>query len=284
MSNLKLLFLVLISVFVSSCDDEQDYSELIALIEDNNEKWLNRDIENYRFSYFSSPFDCPYADAGPPIEVNVLNGQVFSVYAMFNENILVDNSSGVLISTLFGRLLSQIEHIKGTPTFDSQYGFPTSYEIDPSDDECDGSRAGTFDYKSLDAQDIVQVQYNRTLPDITNEQQNSWSGLDISDYTFTYSSTPIDCPVADAFPPVEITVEDNQVVSRYVPELGIYLDESDDSYNFTINDIFADLQHNTRIIQGEVLFDDNYYFPISYTTNESDEECDGNRVEISSFM
>ncbi len=56
------------------------------------------------------------------------------------------------------------------------------------------------------------------LNDLIESNQIKWKDSNISTYTFTYYSGPNDCPTADPYPPVEITVENNSItlaVNRY---------------------------------------------------------------------
>ena len=113
--------------------------------------------------------------------------------------------------------------------------------------------------------------------------QKKWEDSNISTYTYTYVSYPNDCPTADAFPPVEITIVENVITNLYVPDLGTTLDVSTNSYP-TIDDVFEGMNNKSEYLKGTPSFDETFGYPINYETDISELECDGYSVTISSFI
>ncbi|MGJ8680742.1 DUF6174 domain-containing protein [Paraglaciecola sp.] len=131
--------------------------------------------------------------------------------------------------------------------------------------------------------DISQDDSTAVLVNLIKTNQGKWEASNITTYTFTYYSAPTDCPTADPFPPAEITVENNTVTNLYVPELGINLDISANSYP-TINEIYNDIFNSIEDIKEVPLFDEYFGYPINYKTDVSAEPCDGNSITLSSFI
>jgi hypothetical protein len=131
--------------------------------------------------------------------------------------------------------------------------------------------------------DSSQNDSTTELVNLIETNQEKWKSSNITTYTFTYYSAPTDCPTADPFPPVEITVENNTVTNLYVPELGINLDIITSSY-LTINEIYEVMIDSIDVIEGEPSFDEYFGYPINYETDVSGAECDGFSITLSSFI
>jgi hypothetical protein len=131
--------------------------------------------------------------------------------------------------------------------------------------------------------DSSQDKLTTELINLIETNQEKWEASNISTYAFTYYSAPTDCPTADPFPPVEITVENDTVANLYVPDLGINLDISINSYP-TINEIYEVIIDSIDVIEGKPSFDEYFGYPINYETDASDAECDGFSVTLSSFI
>lgn len=124
---------------------------------------------------------------------------------------------------------------------------------------------------------------DRELTNLIEQNMKKWEDSDISTYTYTYASYPNDCPTADAFPAVEITIVDNIITNLYVPDFGTNLDVNTNNYP-TIDEIFDDINNESEYLKGLPSFDKVFGYPINYETDISDLECDGFSVTISSFI
>ncbi len=118
---------------------------------------------------------------------------------------------------------------------------------------------------------------------LIQEHEKTWLASGVTSYTFIYSSSASDCPTADPFPPVEITVINGSISSVYVPEFGEFQALENTNYP-TIDQIFENMLESTSTIKGVPIFDENFGYPVSYTTDSSSAECDGNSVVVSSFI
>ena len=126
-----------------------------------------------------------------------------------------------------------------------------------------------------------------------HENEEKWDSLGPTNYSYTYSRFPVDCPQADAMPPVVITVESGVVVSVYSPELNTYLSNIE-SWP-TIDLLFEEMislymaEHkffskSEADLGSEPEFDLVYGYPISYYVDKSDSECDAFSVITSEFQ
>lgn len=126
---------------------------------------------------------------------------------------------------------------------------------------------------------------------LIKEKRNQWLSNGLSNYSFTYSVSPGDCPNADAFPPVEITVENNVVVRAYASsidsELNILLYPSiDHVFNLMLRNIelYPKQYSATKEDTSLPKFDDNLYFPTSYYVDMSSQNCDALFTRITNFL
>ncbi|WP_440874298.1 DUF6174 domain-containing protein [Thalassotalea sp. PLHSN55] len=124
---------------------------------------------------------------------------------------------------------------------------------------------------------------NQNVNSLIQENENVWLDSGVKSYTFTYVSSPSDCPTADPFPPVEITVINGNISSIYVPEFGEFLEIENTTYP-TIDEIFEHMLESADTIKGMPVFDDNFGYPISYSSDLSSAECDARSVLVSSFI
>lgn len=131
--------------------------------------------------------------------------------------------------------------------------------------------------------DNAQDSATTELINLIESNQQKWASANISTYTFTYYSPPNDCPTADAFPAVEITIEQNVITKLYLPGLGKSLALDSQAYP-TINDVFQNMINAVEHIEGIPLFDATFGYPTSYKTDRSKLACDGYSITISSFI
>jgi hypothetical protein len=131
--------------------------------------------------------------------------------------------------------------------------------------------------------DSSQENSTKELINLIEVNQDKWEASNINTYTFTYYAPPNDCPTADAFPAVEITIVNNRFTNLYVVELDETLDLDSQSFP-TINDVFENMSNSVNDIKGTPSFDDTFGYPINYETDISDLECDGYSISISSLI
>ena len=118
---------------------------------------------------------------------------------------------------------------------------------------------------------------------LIQKNENIWLTSGIKSYTFTYFSSPNDCPTADPYPPVEITVINGSIDSIYVVEFDEF-QEVENTHYLTVDQIFESMLENGNSIQGVPSFDETWGYPVSYSIDLSSAECDGISVNISSFI
>jgi len=95
--------------------------------------------KNLYITYSSGPSDCPTVDSFPPVEITVENNAITNLYVpQLGTNLEISTSTYPTINDIFENMLSSIEDIKGTQSFDENFDYPLNYETDKSDEECDG--------------------------------------------------------------------------------------------------------------------------------------------------
>ncbi len=124
---------------------------------------------------------------------------------------------------------------------------------------------------------------NKYTFNLIQKNKDIWLASGIKSYTFTYFSSPNDCPTADPYPPVEITVINGSIDSIYVVEFDVF-QEVENSHYLTMDQIFENMLENGNSIQGVPSFDETLGYPVSYSIDLSSAECDGKSVNISSFI
>ncbi len=123
----------------------------------------------------------------------------------------------------------------------------------------------------------------QTTINLIKKNRSIWLASGIESYTFTYFSSMNDCPSANPFPPVEITVVNGSILSIYVLEFDQFQDVENTHYS-TIRQMFENMLENVGDIKGTPSFYGSFGYPKSYNTDLSDAECDGNSVVVSSFI
>jgi hypothetical protein len=141
----------------SSNPVDVESTDIENLIESNFSLWKSNYIENYMFTYYSSPNDCPQADPFPPRIITVENSVVVSVYVPdFGTTISVGDSPTIddVFSSMTESAASNPMIFSGSPAdengppeFNQQYGFPESYFIDVSESECDGATYSVSEFQ-----------------------------------------------------------------------------------------------------------------------------------------
>ena len=148
--NLRLLSVFLIFPIIS-CDDNKETSsinieDVKSVILKNQNKWKQSSLIDYSFTYQRSPGDCPTADELPALDINVEDGVVVSAYYSGTSEI-ADVENAVTINDIFSYQLGlvhgqpiQFSNNKNSselPSFDSNLGYPISFFVDKSENECD---------------------------------------------------------------------------------------------------------------------------------------------------
>lgn len=122
------------------------------------------------------------------------------------------------------------------------------------------------------------------------DNHTKWKLSALTDYSFTYQRSPGDCPTADELPALDITVEDNEVVSVFYSGTSEIL-EIDDAP--TIDDIFALLFQS--LSEGPIKFssskdenslpsfDGSLGYPLSFYIDKSSKDCDALFNRITDF-
>ena len=147
---------------------------------------------------------------------------------------------------------------------------------------CNGENSSNSDNSARNAELLILI----------NNHKEIWENSNLESYMFTYYAAPSDCPYADPFPPVVISVEASEVTSVFVPDFGTYIDVGDRP---TIDDIFTamiDALSSNPMIYSESpakpnslpLFDSQHGFPIVYSIDHSDSPCDGTTYSINEFQ
>lgn len=140
-----------------------------------------------------------------------------------------------------------------------------------------------------DPKDVAKVSEMLFL---ISQNQAVWTNQQIKDYEFTYERTSVDCPIADPYPAVVITVKNSLVTSVYVPTLGTY--NQDISSWPTIDGIFEKLNSvaiaNPKVFAKNLaepnvtpVFNAKYGFPVELVADQSDANCDGFSYQVSNF-
>lgn len=137
---MKIRYLVaLLSFFLLGCDDSDSSTDLTKEIETQQASWSSLLISDYTFFYQVTPTDCPTADALPGYEITVINGAVATAYVPeYGETVDVTYTSLPTIDEVFEQLLDSVDDLSVEPEYDEDFSFPTYYETDESDAECDG--------------------------------------------------------------------------------------------------------------------------------------------------
>ncbi|MCU4675964.1 DUF6174 domain-containing protein [Catenovulum sp. 2E275] len=132
---------ILISIvfMLFGCDENSDTHELVNLIQDNENTWQSSGINSYTYVYSDIPTDCPNVDPYPPVEITVEEGVITTLYVPELDTFLeAENHSYPTINMIFENMMNSANDIKGIPTFDDTFGYPTSYEVDLTSSQCDG--------------------------------------------------------------------------------------------------------------------------------------------------
>lgn len=131
------------------------------------------------------------------------------------------------------------------------------------------------------------------LLELIDNNRDKWEAADISDYMFTYHAPSTDCPSANPYPPVVITVTDKHVESVYLPSRGTYVSEIEKWP--TIDDVFGRMLSEASV-SNEVFssdaahpdedpqFDGQYGYPIKYYFDRTEADCDAYQVNITEFQ
>ncbi|MDO6568984.1 DUF6174 domain-containing protein [Alteromonas sp. 1_MG-2023] len=140
---------------------------------------------------------------------------------------------------------------------------------------------GGSDTPSIDSEEIKSVIL---------ENQAKWLSAGITDYSFTYSRAPGDCPLADALPIVDINVEDNVAVSVYFSGTS---EIADIVFATTIDELFSYLLQqvdeepikfsNDKNSHAMPDFDIDYGFPVDVYIDRSKDTCDASYISIFDF-
>ncbi len=144
------LAIILSTIFLVSCGDKDsssvDLAEIKNHILENQNKWNSSGLVDYSFTYQRSPGDCPQASELPAIDIYVEDGAVASVYYS-GTNEVANMENAVTINDIFSYQLAlvdtppiQFSNTNGSnelPTFDSDLGYPVSFFVDKSKNECD---------------------------------------------------------------------------------------------------------------------------------------------------
>ncbi|MBQ4827663.1 DUF6174 domain-containing protein [Alteromonas sp. CI.11.F.A3] len=122
------------------------------------------------------------------------------------------------------------------------------------------------------------------------ENQSKWDSAAIMDYSFTYSRSPGDCPMADELPAIDIYVEDNIAVSAYYSGTS---ELADIEFAVTINEIFSEFLNmaneqpvkfsNAKDSNAMPDFDIDYGFPQAVYIDKSKDTCDATSYRILDF-
>jgi len=131
-----------------------------------------------------------------------------------------------------------------------------------------------------------------TIIDLISENKSKWRSWNILTYSFELNRTPVDCPLVDAFPPVEIIVNQGEVSTVYVPSLGAYEDADnwpsiDDLFKTMLNEA-SDEPRVFSLSSSEPnalpQFDAQYGFPSRYYVDLSAAECDATDFQLNNFQ
>jgi len=264
MKNLAVSLLGLLIVACNSSSDSEVQKDITI------DDWMAQNIDSYSFNYKVSGFT---PRSGEEWEIYVNSGEVIHVNYI-GEGTPSEDLDVELAPTI-DSLFNQMSNCENIDTceikvqeYDITNKFPTKYT-----EEYISESVG-FEVSSFVAQEFISlIQSNK----------NIWVSSGVSDYTFTYFSSMTDCPTADPYVPVEITVEDGSISSIYVPDFEIFKDIESTHYS-TIEQIFENMIESSSSIQGEPIFDAAFGYPILYETDLSSAECDGQSVQISSFV
>jgi hypothetical protein len=139
-----------------------------------------------------------------------------------------------------------------------------------------GSHSGDYNVDEVKA--AIEVNYAK------------WKLSALSDYSYTYSRSPGDCPTADELPTMDITVEDNEVVSVFYSGTSEILDFDNAP---TIDTLFGVMlgSLNTNPIKfrkskNENLlpsFDDTLGYPSMFFIDISSKDCDAIFIRVTDF-
>jgi len=284
------------TLLLIGCGSGDNVDNLVAdksIIEERLSQWNSSDIKDYTFSYYVDPTDClAFTSPFPPRVITVENSVITNVSFSDNGSI-IDNDLGVTINDIFTIMLdNQPRALSGSAEednvsleFHNDFGYPERFYLVPSDEEC-GNTHLVFDFK------VTPLTEEESSPkSIVQESISLWENSGIEDYSFTFYSTPDDCPVIDVFPPIEISVENSAVVSVYEPDSGQNLDLSN---GMTMNSILSSLLEQAEMkpitfsrddsdVNGLPEFNEDYGYPESVRIDMSTSECDATSYFISNF-
>ena len=148
---LKVLIVLTTVLFLYGCENEDNETHLIELIElvnENKAKWISANISTYTYTYSRYLSDCGIASPLPPAVVSVVNNKVSSVYIPAI-GVYESSIDGYLtVQDIFEHMLQEIDEKplvfsisvneqNQLPEFNAQYGYPINYYVDLTSAECD---------------------------------------------------------------------------------------------------------------------------------------------------
>ncbi|TKB45591.1 DUF6174 domain-containing protein [Thalassotalea mangrovi] len=130
----------------------------------------------------------------------------------------------------------------------------------------------------------------QSLSELVTENQQLWVAQGLMDYQYSVQIALPDCETADELPPVDIVVEDNQVVGVYIQGSGepLELEESptiDDLFYFMLAILIEQPLQFSATAEDDNLpvFDANLGYPVSFFIDYSAASCDAYQYQILSF-
>ncbi|MBA6390592.1 hypothetical protein H4J38_07335 [Colwellia sp. BRX10-3] len=141
---------------------------------------------------------------------------------------------------------------------------------------CGGDNNGDFNLDEVKA----SIEANHT----------KWKLSALSDYSYTYQRNLGDCPTADELPAMDITVEDNEVVSVFYAGTSEILDFDNAP---TIDTIFGAMLDSlsakpikfrkSKNDSSLPSFDDSLGYPSMFYIDISSKDCDATLIRVTDF-
>ncbi|MCW8092432.1 DUF6174 domain-containing protein [Alteromonas sp. ASW11-130] len=133
---------VIISGLLLGCGNENEErveQNLREIILEKQTAWEATGINSYTFTYSETPNDCPTAQPFPPVEIQVVEGKITSLYIP-SQGSYLEPSERVFptIDRVFINMKQQVDTLQGTPEFDNTLHFPVKYSVEKSAAPCDG--------------------------------------------------------------------------------------------------------------------------------------------------
>ncbi len=142
-------------------------------------KWQALDSDNYTFTYESFPYNCPVADALPPVNIRVENGLVVRAESpelgIVYENLALE--PWPTIDVLYSALATHVR-ILGTSVqsvdFSSTLGILSQFEIEESPKQCNGGKSIRIsNFKPIEEEGNICTTHVQTSFDLKFKLDNA---------------------------------------------------------------------------------------------------------------